>query len=320
MNYKDVRGFNYQPSYGSSSFENWMYFNPVIFELELRRGKHYFPKMNVVRLWLAWDAFVRNPVKFSENFEKSLKITESLGLLVVPVLFNRWHNTFLDCGGLYIDHFMPGWGWAYQKDLFQPYLDSIVGSHKSDKRIMAWDICNEPFSYLNTIEEMREIESAEYKWLEEMYASCKDIGTTIPLGISIHPMHGRKGLERVVPISDILLVHPYFMVGQENSEEKAKFIGLLDDYADIGNKSGKPMLTTETCWGSLDDHWRVENIRYTLNELKKRNIGWIVHALHHSLVADLHRPEFGPVGEPGNLAFIEADGTLRAGHDIFNDF
>ncbi len=35
---------------------------------------------------------------------------------------------------------------------------------------------------------------------------------------------------------------------------------------------------------------------------------------------DAHRPEFGPVGGPGNLAFIEAGSLLRPGHGIFNEF
>ena len=51
-----------------------------------------------------------------------------------------------------------------------------------------------------------------------------------------------------------------------------------------------------------------------------RGVGWLVYLLHHSLIADAHRPEFGPVGFPGYLGFIEADGSLRAGHDVFNDF
>ena len=42
----------------------------------------------------------------------------------------------------------------------------------------------------------------------------------------------------------------------------------------------------------------------------------MVYLLHHSLVADAHRPEFGPVGHPGNLAFIEADGSLRKGQVV----
>ena len=49
-------------------------------------------------------------------------------------------------------------------------------------------------------------------------------------------------------------------------------------------------------------------MRYTLAQLTQRGIGFTVHALHHSLVADLHRDEWGPVGWPEWLHFIEADG------------
>ena len=44
------------------------------------------------------------------------------------------------------------------------------------------------------------------------------------------------------------------------------------------------------------------------------------HALHHSLVSDLHRDAYGPVGLPECLHFLEADGSLRAGHEAFNEF
>ena len=84
--------------------------------------------------------------------------------------------------------------------------------------------------------------------------------------------------------------------------------------------AGLPVVATETCWGSLDDAKRVEIIRYALGELKKSKVGWLAYLLHHSLIAEAHRGEFGPVGEPGNLSFIEADGSLRAGHDVFNQF
>lgn len=76
MIYSEVRGFNYQPSYGSTSFENWINFDPEIIELELRRGKEFFPVMNTVRLWLSWAAFVRNPQKFMADFEKALAICD----------------------------------------------------------------------------------------------------------------------------------------------------------------------------------------------------------------------------------------------------
>lgn len=318
--YAHIRGFNYQPSYGSTSMENWLYFKADVFELELRRGKHHFPNMNAVRLWLSWDAYMRDPAGFGRHFERALDICSRLGLLVVPVLFNRWHDNTLDCGGIYIDHFMPGWSWVSAREEreacgpFQTYVLDIVGSHADDGRILVWDVCNEPFSYSLPVERMKDIEEAEYRWLEKMYGYCKKALARAPVGVSIHPVHERGGLERIEPISDVLLIHPYFTGTLESFER------LLDDYADVARLSGKPLLVTEACWGSLDDQWRSDNIRVTLRELKKRNIGWLVHLLHHSRVADAHGPEYGPVGDPGNLAFINADGSLRPGHGVFNDF
>ena len=43
-------------------------------------------------------------------------------------------------------------------------------------------------------------------------------------------------------------------------------------------------------WGSLSDEARVANIRFTLGALKTRGIAWLVYLLHHSLIADAHRP------------------------------
>jgi hypothetical protein len=57
-----------------------------------------------------------------------------------------------------------------------------------------------------------------------------------------------------------------------------------------------------------------------LGQLKQRGIGFLVYLLHHSLIADAHRIEFGPLSAPGNLAFIEADGALRPGHEAYNEF
>ncbi len=320
MKYSEVRGFNYQPSYGSTSFENWLYFDPEIIELELRRGKEFFPAMNTVRLWLSWAAYVRSPQKFMADFEKALAICDKLELKVMPVLFNRWHNEFLDCGGIYIDHFMEGWNWITRKDQFSEYVNELVNAHIQDDRILAWDICNEPFTYDKPIEEMKEIEENEYLWLKSIYKKIKAVDPDSAVGVSLHAGHKKEGLERVLPISDILLIHPYFMAEQDDQKAKKEFYNLLDDYVEVSEEANKPLLVTETCWGSLDDQWRVENMKFTLKELKKRNLGWLAHALHYSLVADLHYEEDGPVGPPGNLAFIEKDGSLREGHEAFNEF
>jgi len=46
----------------------------------------------------------------------------------------------------------------------------------------------------------------------------------------------------------------------------------------------------------------------------------LVHLLHHTLVADGHRPEYGPISRAGYMACIEADGTMRKHHAVINEF
>lgn len=316
MDYSKIRGFNYQPSYGTSGFELWRKFDAATIDVELGRGKTYFPKMAAIRLWLSWDAFNRDPGQFAENFDTALATADKHGLIVMPVLYNRWHDKVLDYGGIYIDHFLPRVSWVQRERMFRPYLEAIVGAHAKDRRVFAWDLCNEPFAYGCPPAEIPAIEKAEFAWLTETYKTCKELGAQAPICVGIHPGHKIPGIRRIEPISDLLTIHPYYVPPQA----KTGYERLLDDYAAFAKKVGKSLLATETCWGALDDAKRVEIIRYTLTELKKRGIGWLVYLLHHSLIADAHRPEFGPVGAPGNLSFIEADGTLRPGHEVFNDF
>jgi len=307
----NIHGFNYQPSYGTSGLEIWQRFDAGVIDHELTLGKKYFPKMNAIRLWLSWDAFQRDPRRGAANFDRALQIAQNHGLVVMPVLFNRWHDTKLDYGGIYFDHFLPGSSSLCSLELARPFLETIVGEHADDPRVFCWDLCNEP----NPATTYPAIAQAEYDWLAWLYRNCKQVGAKPPLTIGSH--YGCR-LAQVEAWSDLLSIHPYLF--DDTPACRVEFEAILDDAVAIAQRTAKPLLATETCWGSLDDATRVVNMRYTLGELKKRQIGWLAYGLHHSLIADLHRPEFGPVGVPGNLAFIEADGTLRPGHAAFNEF
>src|ERR1700691_5135464 len=54
--YAGIRGFNYQPSWGSNGLEIWRRFDGALMDVELARGKRYFPGIHAIRLWLSWDA------------------------------------------------------------------------------------------------------------------------------------------------------------------------------------------------------------------------------------------------------------------------
>ena len=304
-----VRGFNYQPSYTSSGLETWRNFDPTIFETELRRGKKYFPGINTVRLWLSWDAYIRGNNLFNENFEKALQICSEIGLKVMPVLFNRWHDSGTDFGGIYIDHFLTGVSWVQSEGMFASYIKDVVSAHSTDERILCWDLCNEPFAYTDPIETINpEIVKAEREWLSNINDLCRSTPLTQPIGVSVHSNHGMIGLEYVEPLCEVLLIHPY---SNDN--------GILDLCVNYSKLVGKPLLATETCWGAIEDTERVAIISGTLKELAARNIGFLPHLLHHSMVSDGHRPEFGSVNRPG-FHFIERDGSLRPGHEVFNDY
>ena len=324
--YARIRGFNYQPSYGRNGLELWQKFDADTIRTELGRGKAYFPAINAIRLWLSWDAFIyadrAGREAFVAHFESALAMADGLGLKVMPVLFNRWHNAHQDYGGIYVDHFLPAeWGgaWAGRRFLERchTYLDAVVRPHRDDRRILAWDLCNEPYTYSNLEHPaVQPLVRAEYAWLEAQYRRCKDLGASAP--VTVGACFGTPP-EWIEPISDLLSTHPYWTPGSDEAK-KREFEDRLDAHVAFARSVGKPLLATETCWGHLDDGERVAIIRYTLGELARRGIGWLAYLLHHSLIADAHRPEFGPVGNPGNLAFIEADGSLRPGHEVFNEF
>ncbi len=327
--YEYIRGFNYFPSYGSSGFEQWMNFDAEKINIELGRGKKYFPKMNSIRIWLSWDAYMRDPKRFIENFDKELDIAEKYGLKAMVVLYNRWHIDYLDWGGIYVDHFYPNISWIFKVDQFTPYLESVVGTHVKDKRIFMWDLCNEPFSYNVHPSNFPEIEKAEFNWLKRTYEKCKELDVEAPLTIGVHSGYGIQRLKRVEPIEDVLAIHPYYMGKVENPPaewftDKKEYEEWLDDYIDFSREIGKPLIANECCWGTYngldDDKSRSEGIKYNLEQLNKRKIGWIAVGLHHSLQADEHRKEYGPYGNVGNLAFIEEDGSLRPYHDIINKY
>jgi hypothetical protein len=318
--YAHLRGFNYQPSYGSTGYELWRKFDAAIIDLELGRGKKHFPAFNAVRFWLSWDAFIRDPKLFAAQFETALSLTAKHGLAMMPVLFNRWHDPHLDYGGIYIDHFLPEAGHMQKPDMFGPFLEAIVGAHADDPRIFSWDLCNEPFNYYRGrayINAYPHVAEAELAWLMELYRQCKKLGAKAPITVGMHPL---SHIETVDACSDFFSIHPYIWDESYRYFDKLTFDELLDGYVNLANKTGKALLATEDCWGSQDDAHRVSLIKRTLDGLRARDIGHIDYLLNHSLIADAHRIEFGPLGKPGNLSFIEANGSVRPGHEIWNEY
>jgi hypothetical protein len=303
FDWSKVRGFNYQPSFGRNGLEIWIdAFDAEAVDRELGLGRRCFPKMNAVRLWLSHDAFLKAPESFVNHFEATLRSCEKYGMLALPVLFNNWHSV-PDFGGIsteMIGYWFADFGQKGESPtyVFRPYLEAMFQGYGSDQRVLAWDLCNEPFN--NGREPF-------VNWLNHTYYLAKKLGAQQSIGVSVAAAIG--DLQTVEPFSDVLMVHPYFA-------DRVDW-GPLQD---LSQKRAKPLLATECCWGALDDARRVAIIRSDLDALAKQNVGFLAHALCESPVADLHRPQFGVMSSAEYMAFIHREGILRPGHVIFNEY
>jgi len=331
MELSKIRGFNYIPSYAITEMW-WLDFRSSIIEEELRRGKVAFPQFNTVRVFLGYNAFLADPLKFSAAFEEFLKICKVLVIAVAPVLFNRWHTGLPDFGGIYIDHFLPGQSYVqfelvsrsdeYRSTIgfdkqFAGYIADIVGKHQKDNRISFWDLCNEPFFGPATSEDSF-VSTAEMMWLELVASEVRRHAPSAPITIGTHALHGVDGAFRVAHLCDFVSTHPY--VDNVWMPDRDQFVKFLDALVTRAADLGVGLLASETVWGSVDDAQRADTVGFTLKQLARRGIGFLAYGLNHSLAADLHLPEFGPTGSAGSCAFISADGSVRPGHEVFNEY
>ncbi|WP_432180090.1 hypothetical protein [Streptomyces sp. NBC_00063] len=338
---KDVRGFYYAGSWGTSALDLWQHFDNGTMAVEIARGKRYFPGWNVARWFLSHESYQRNPEKFLANFEAGLAIFARNGIQVMPTLFNRWRDPVCDFGGISLEHIVSGLGSWCQPDyfssvdrpstnagsiheMFAGYVKAVVGGHSTDERIFAWDICNEPLMGPYASDPDSPVREAELRWLSWSGEMCRTAGVTQPLTIGCNP--AINVIEMTESIVDFISFHPYYIPtphperGAFGVGTKAGFESFLDEVVDFAKRSGKDVLANETVWGALDDEEHVDIMRYTLGELVKRGLGFLAVGLHHSLTADLHAAAYGPVGWPGRLEFINSDGSLRQGHEAFNEF
>ena len=316
MDYSNVRGFNYQPSYSSCNYDAWKNFDAKTIELELRRGKQYFPKMNTVRIWLSFDAYHFNEEAFLKNFEEYLRIIDMLGMKALPCLLNRCHSDNQDLGGEYIET-IYGTRTPSRANMHEEYVKRIIEEHKNDERILIWDLCNEPFFY-NLDEFGMTMLPIELKWLKGLFAAAKSAKPIQPVSMSMHQSHGAKFFDNIDEMCEVYLIHPYF--GNGRFAEREPYINDIKTYMEKAASKGKECLVTETVWGATDDDKHVDLMRTTFEVLNELNLGYIVHVLHNSENVDMHQANEGPIGTPEYMAFINKDGSLRKGHDLFNKY
>jgi hypothetical protein len=153
-----ILGFNYVTSTAINSTEMWQNgsFDAAAMEGELALASRY--GYNSCRVFLQYLVWREEGDVFLRNFERFLGIAHKNGISVLPIFFDdcafSGKEPFLGKQdppkpGIHNSGWTPSPGFAIADDpacekSLRAYVQTLVNLYKDDKRIIAWDLYNEP--------------------------------------------------------------------------------------------------------------------------------------------------------------------------------
>ncbi|HEX8474546.1 MAG TPA: cellulase family glycosylhydrolase [Pyrinomonadaceae bacterium] len=149
-------GSNYNPATAINELEMWQAetFDPKRIDLELGWAENI--GMNTMRVYLHDLAYKQDPEGFKRRLDTFLRIADKHKIRPMFVLFDSCWDPFPVAGkqrdprpGVHNSGWMQSPGKVALEDpteylRLEAYVKGVVGAFKQDKRILAWDIWNEP--------------------------------------------------------------------------------------------------------------------------------------------------------------------------------
>lgn len=234
-----VFGFNFVPSTAVNDTEIWQKetFDPVTIDRELAwaEGLGY----SSCRIFIQYIVWKQDPKGLKQRFDEFLKIADKHHISVMPVLFD-------DCAfdasrdpypgkqddpipGTSNARWVPSPGLKLVTDKsawpdLEKYIKDMVGSFKNDKRIILWDLYNEPGNS-GLGNQSQPLVEATFKWAREAKPS-----QPLTIGVWGAP---REISDKQIELSDIISYHYY-----------GGYDGMKNRITDF-KKYGRPVICTE---------------------------------------------------------------------------
>jgi predicted GH43/DUF377 family glycosyl hydrolase len=203
-----MRGANYVPSYARNDVQLWLEYDPAVIDRELGYAERL--KLNTVRTFLNVAVFEKQPEKFMADFENFLSLADKHGLKAMPVLFdscedpqevdvNNYKKTM---------RWIPSPGFSRLGDQDWPAMEkfivALVGKYRDDKRIVLWDVMNEPESTRKW--DKPEDRARIVEFVRRALKRVKAENPAAPIGIGWQ----RLGeIPLTADLSDVLVIHNY---------------------------------------------------------------------------------------------------------------
>jgi len=215
-------GFNFLPSTAVNDTEMWQKetFDPETIDRELGWAEKI--GYNSCRVFLQYIVWKADPEGFKKRFEQFLALADRHGITAMPIFFD-------DCAfagkepypgkqddpvpGVHNSGWVPSPGGKIIADKaawadLEKYVKTTVGAFGRDRRVVIWDLYNEP----STGQSLPLVEAA-FRWARE----AKPMQ---PLTTSI--FGGGKLPGRIVELSDIINIHNYNDLGNVKAEIAAR--------------------------------------------------------------------------------------------------
>lgn len=233
-------GADYTPAYAINQLEFWQEdtFDPLVIDKELGWAEDV--GMTCMRVYLHHAAWEQDKSGFKSRVDKFLSIADKHGIKTVIVLFDDcWNSTYRAGKQPEPKPGIHNSGWV--KDPGQPWYDGqqgleaklkeytldILGTFKKDKRILMWDLYNEP-GWSGKMDKAYELADKVFAWAWQIRPSQ-------PLTICV--WNDEKPFKKLNQLalsrSDVVSYHNY-----EKPEVHQKQITEL-------KKSGRPLVCTE---------------------------------------------------------------------------
>ena len=294
-----LRGFSMVPSWGARIEEAWWFYDSKRMreEVALARKVH----ANCIRLWIDFTAWNADPEKITERFLDAVAAIDEAGMKTMPCLFNRWHDSQYDYGGLYMENIVKK-GW---EGPMLEYVRTLVKPLAEDPRVLIWDICNEPQAHLHGFEPENVEAGLEVKFFEKVAETIRSCGAKQPITIGLVTAGQIEGYAHFI---DVLCAHPY-------AHDKEKLKEMILGFKKVQAKYHKPMLVNECIPGSLSDTTRAEVVKYYTELLSEAGFGWMGWALKEGKAISTRRDRHDGNGINGEgfHPFFTRQGNLRGG-------
>jgi len=233
-------GCNFTPSTAINQIEFWAEdtFDPETIDRELNWASSI--GFNSIRVYLHYLVWARSPAGLQQRMEKFLSIADAHNISVMFVLFDDCWNENPNLGkqpdpipGTHNSGWVQCPGGVKQLEdaslypVLEAYTKDILKKFSNDKRVLAWDLYNEPgnFDKFNISKPL----------LEKVFEWGREINPSQPLTVGVWNWdEGYKDLNEIIlSNSDVISFHHYNKV-----ENLYEWIEKLEKYE-------RPLLCTE---------------------------------------------------------------------------